>query len=520
MISPTDGLDPINAVRSEIDFLAQISNGSVTEDAIATEGAISGSPVGTKVWTPAKISPINGNNINDLVNTTGLGSGDVNNHVAYGSIQLYSPAQQQTTMLVGSDDSVKVWLNGTLVHTNAVFRGASNYQDNFGVTLKEGVNVLLVAVYEGGGGWSGFFGFETGTQYTVLPPADRFTLSTDATDFAVDNTFTIDLKITDVADLAGWETDIHFDPAILKVNSVREGIFLKQNAGRTHFRRGTIDNTAGRINGVSSTRTTQGGVDGEGTLLSVTFTIKTAGETQVTLHDFMAGTSTGETVTANPTGISVGVKKIDPAYPPYDVNEDGLVNVIDVYMVASALGHVNPENSRIDVNGDGVVDKHDLIIVAQHLDEETTPQTAPSALVNAGIIVEMVQHTLDILKQANNGSPTWQHAISKLEQLLDTFIPEKNRLLANYPNPFNPETWIPYHLAKSAEVTVHIYAINGTLIRTLALGHKSAGIYEHRNRAAYWDGKNNIGESVASGVYLYTLTADEFTATRKLLIQK
>ncbi len=520
MIVPTDGLEPVTATTSGIDFLAQISGGTVTENAIATEGAIDGNAVGTKVWTPAKIAPTGSNNINALVNTIGWASGDVNNHVAYGSIRLYAPEQQQTTMLVGSDDSVKVWLNGTLVHTNAVHRGASDYQDTFTVTLKQGINVLLVAVYEGGGGWTGFFGFETGTHYTVLPPIDRFTLSTDATDFAVDNTFTIDLKATNVADLAGWHSDIHFDPAILKVNSVREGAFLKQNTGRTHFRRGTIDNTAGRINGVSSTRLTQGGVDGEGTLLSVTFTIKDVGETQVTLHGFVAGTSTGEAIPANPTGISVGVKKIDPAYPPYDVNEDGIVDAIDVLMVTSALGYVNPENPRVDVNGDGVVDKHDLIIVAQHLDEETTPQAAPGAAVSANITVEMVQHALNILKQANDGSPTWQHAIKKLEQLAALLIPEKTTLMANYPNPFNPETWIPYQLATSTDVTISIYAVDGTHIRTLAVGHQPIGIYQARSRAAYWDGKNEFGELVASGVYFYTLTAGNFTATRKMLILK
>ncbi len=95
-----------------------------------------------------------------------------------------------------------------------------------------------------------------------------------------------------------------------------------------------------------------------------------------------------------------------------------------------------------------------------------------------------------------------------------------NALGANFPNPFNPETWIPYKLAKDAEVTLHIYAVNGTLVRTLALGHQPAGMYQSRSRAAHWDGKNEFGESVASGVYFYTLTAGDFSATRKMLIRK
>ena len=98
--------------------------------------------------------------------------------------------------------------------------------------------------------------------------------------------------------------------------------------------------------------------------------------------------------------------------------------------------------------------------------------------------------------------------------------PEQTSMSTNYPNPFNPETWIPYQLAKSAEVTLRIYSVNGTLVRTLVLGHQPAGIYHSKNRAAYWDGKNEVGEAVASGIYFYTLSAEDFTSTRKMLIRK
>ncbi|MDE0686100.1 MAG: T9SS type A sorting domain-containing protein, partial [Candidatus Poribacteria bacterium] len=96
----------------------------------------------------------------------------------------------------------------------------------------------------------------------------------------------------------------------------------------------------------------------------------------------------------------------------------------------------------------------------------------------------------------------------------------ENALLANFPNPFNPETWIPYQLEKPTEVIITIYAIDGKLVRTLDLGHQPAGIYQNRSRAAYWDGRSQFGEPVASGVYFYTLTAGDFTATRKMLIRK
>ena len=101
-----------------------------------------------------------------------------------------------------------------------------------------------------------------------------------------------------------------------------------------------------------------------------------------------------------------------------------------------------------------------------------------------------------------------------------TLLPDETVLLANYPNPFNPETWVPYQLAEPSTVTLHIYDVRGAVVRHLKLGYQLAGIYESRSRAAYWDGKNNLGEPVASGLYFYTLTAGEFTATRKLLIRK
>ena len=98
--------------------------------------------------------------------------------------------------------------------------------------------------------------------------------------------------------------------------------------------------------------------------------------------------------------------------------------------------------------------------------------------------------------------------------------PNATALHANYPNPFNPETWIPYQLREAADVHISIYDQRGVLVRELSLGHQVAGQYLSRSRAAYWDGRNQVGEPVASGLYFYTLTAGEFTATRKMLIVK
>ena len=96
----------------------------------------------------------------------------------------------------------------------------------------------------------------------------------------------------------------------------------------------------------------------------------------------------------------------------------------------------------------------------------------------------------------------------------------QTELLLNYPNPFNPETWVPFYLAEDADVTLTIYDVDGRIVRTLDIGHSKAGIYESRNKAIYWDGKNDLGESVASGVYFYNLIAGEYSATRRLVILK
>ena len=380
VITPTGGRSGASAAASGIDFLSEMSDGAVTESKIATEGATVGAPVGDSVWTLHTLSPTDSDNINDMAKAAGLGSGDIDNHVAYGSIALEAPREQQTMMHVGSDDAVKVWLNGELVHNNPVDRGAWDFQEQFPVTLKARKNILLVAVYEKRGAWTGFFGFAADAEYTLIPP--------------------------------------------------------------------------------SSPR------------------------------------------------------------PAWDVNEDGIVDATDVILVAEALWQEQPENPRLDVNGDGVVDGKDIALVAEHLDEGDAPAAPSHPARPLGFTLESVEQTLNILRAADDGTLTFKRGIANLERLLARFVPENTVLLHNYPNPFNPETWIPYQLAKPSEVTLHIYAVNGALVRTLALGYQPAGVYRIRSRAAYWDGRNSFGEAVASGVYFYTLTAGDFTATRKMLIRK
>ena len=99
-------------------------------------------------------------------------------------------------------------------------------------------------------------------------------------------------------------------------------------------------------------------------------------------------------------------------------------------------------------------------------------------------------------------------------------IPQTFSLLQNFPNPFNPETWIPYQLVEDSEVTISIYNVFGEFIQTLSLGEKEAGFYTNKDEAAYWDGRNISGEPIASGVYFYNIKAGEFFATKRMVIVK
>ena len=169
MIAPTESGQG-GAAATDVDSLAEASGGEVTEAMVAENGANEGDAVGDLVWTVGEISATGGNNVNDLVNEIGLGEGDVNDHSSYGLITLVSASDQSgVDMRVGSDDSVKVWLNGEVVHKNAVNRGAGDFQDTFQVDLKQGDNLLLVKVSERGGGWSMFAGVNADVETAIRP---------------------------------------------------------------------------------------------------------------------------------------------------------------------------------------------------------------------------------------------------------------------------------------------------------------------------------------------------------------
>ena len=200
-----------------------------------------------------------------------------------------------------------------------------------------------------------------------------------------------------------------------------------------------------------------------------------------------------------------------------DINGDGVVNVIDLALVALQFGQTGQIDA--DVNGDDVVDIDDLIQVAGAIDSTAqAPQAQSLALTT--ITPTDVQRWIDQAEALNRTDAVTQRGIRFLEQLLSALTPKATILLANYPNPFNPETWIPYHLASDTDVALTIYDVKGAVVRRLDLGHQPAGYYTQQAKAAYWDGRNAHGESVASGVYFYQFQAADYTALRRMVIVK
>ena len=323
---------------------------------------------------------------------------------------------------------------------------------------------------------------------------------------AIGEQLTLHLKIGEGKAVAGYQATVQFDDTALRYVSGANGDFLPAGA---FFAEPVVDGNSVKLNAASLA----GEINGDGTLATLTFEVVAVKTSTLKLSDVLLSNGAGVTFVPQVEGAEI----TESPQLTGDVNGDGTVNIADLVLVASNIGKTG--QNAADVNGDSVVNIADLVLVAGALG---TSAAAPS----------LHPHTLEILtatevkqwlseaQQLGLTDTTSQRGILFLQQLLAKLTPKKTTLLANFPNPFNPETWIPYQLAKDADVTLHIYAVNGTLVRTLTLGYQAAGMYQNRSRAAYWDGKNEFGEKVASGLYFYTLTAGDFSATRKMLIRK
>jgi WD40 repeat protein len=287
-----------------------------------------------------------------------------------------------------------------------------------------------------------------------------------------------------------------------------------QNVARSEF---TLDFDQSALKHISSSEGnyfSEGVGNGNGTLERIIFEV-------LDVKDSTVGIS-GYLVTPNgfryiPTFESAEI--IEPLLG--DVNRDGTVSILDLVQVASSLGQeLSAGGNPADVNEDGVINIIDLITVAGAINDEAVAPARWSRDLQGVFTSDHVQKWLSQAQHLAMTDAISQRGMRFLENLLAALTPKKTALLPNYPNPFNPETWIPYQLAEPADVNISIYTADGAVVRTLAVGHQPKGIYHDKTRAVYWDGKNEVGDAVASGVYFYTLTAGKFKSTRKMLILK
>ena len=333
---------------------------------------------------------------------------------------------------------------------------------------------------------------------------------------------TFNLNIAGGENVAGFQAVVSFEDSLRHVESTK-GDYLPADAffeslATTHY---TVDPSFGRnvyAAHVAVTATTfdEAG-NGDGTLATLTFEVSDFKASALILSQVYIVDSDGkrwEVTTQNG-------KVILPPEPEEeivgDVNRDGTVDILDLAIVSARFGE-RGENSA-DLNGDGLVDIVDLVLVAgAFTDEAAAPSLYPQA--SELLTAADLRRWLTQAQGLHLTDPTFQRGIHFLEQLLAVLIPKETALLPNYPNPFNPETWIPYRLAADAFVTLTIYDSNGQIVRTIDVGHRVAAFYETRSKAIYWDGRNEFGEGVASGLYFYHLSAGDYSATRRMLILK
>jgi len=180
--------------------------------------------------------------------------------------------------------------------------------------------------------------------------------------------------------------------------------------------------------------------------------------------------------------------------------------VLDLVLVAGMF-----QGNRGLTTTDGVSLRFPQDTAAAPRAQPQVPETLTAVLVQGWLTEAMSLEVTD---------PIMKKGIVVLEQLLASLTPTETELLANYPNPFNPETWIPYRLAEDGYVTLTIYDQSGAVVRALDVGHRIAAVWEDRSKAIYWDGRNDVGETVASGIYFYQLSAGDYSQTRKMVILK
>jgi len=222
-----------------------------------------------------------------------------------------------------------------------------------------------------------------------------------------------------------------------------------------------------------------------------------------------------------PLTVTVGTPAI-----PGDITGDGVVNLKDFNVLVENWGLSPLRNPNADITGtggerDGVVNLKDFNVLLGNWGKSVDdPPAAGSAVAGSSSWQEALRRMEADIASTAGGSPIAERALAFIDSLRGAVAPQRTAMLPNYPNPFNPETWIPFELSKRSDVSFTIYDDRGRPIRALRLGNLPTGSYTTRGRAAYWDGHNELGERVASGVYFAELRTSGYRAMRRLVVRK
>jgi len=303
---------------------------------------------------------------------------------------------------------------------------------------------------------SWWFSTETAPVFAVKPTAQTGL----AGDF-----ISVDIYAQAVSQLHDFTFTLDFDPTVLTIVKIERASFAvwrprpKLVIDADVWQSTLIDDEQGSVT-IAADSTRAGGISGSGKIATVMFQSVGVGESMLNLIEVAAADVAGDIIPLQVSNASAEILAMDPS----DINGDGLVDIKDFIIMQDGRG------ANADVNGDGVVNILDMVIATG----------------------------------GSQGSPV--------------FVPSVSSLEPNFPNPFNPETWIPYQLASESDVFIRVYSAAGRLVRTIDLGYRSAGRYMTKSNAAYWDGANECGEHVASGIYYYSISAGEFSAVRKMVI--
>lgn len=326
------------------------------------------------------------------------------------------------------------------------------------------------------------------------------------------NMVVADLVAKDVSKLGGFSFDVNFDPTILNVINVNQVSFAnwrprpKEIGESDIWLPVVVDNNKGKVT-LAASKTRDVGVTGTGVLATITFETIGAGESSIDFQNVSLKNIFGETIAFALLDAKLAVVDFDL----FDVNKDGVVDILDFISTRP--------DGKSDVNGDGVVDILDIVALMNHEGDIKLWDTNGDGIVDINDFIKIesinginpdvngdgVIDILDIVSILNGakGAPA-----SKLV----------NELGVSFPNPTNPEAWIPFKLAESNDVVIKLYNTKGQLVRTLDLGYRVPGSYITRTMAAYWDGKDENGQHVSSGIYFYNIKAGSFAATKKLIV--